>query len=500
MKAHRILCFIISVFVLLGAGWLVFPEEGLKVPGTTLRFASLSGAAAELHEEKVDVDNVLSDLEQSFRLLPGSVQDSLLFYKDYLENNRNRIWLPEGDYSYFDETFALLENAKNSGKTYRIMHYGDSQIEMDHITGMFREKMQRLFGGSGPGMIPAQQNVPGVSILQTASGDISRYAIYADSTSLKSAHNRYGVMCFYSKCTGNATITFRQTRHSYAQEGVESFSKVNVLIGNSSANLSVTLKCDGSEAQKKSLESAVEGMTMLSWELPDNIKKGTLTFSGSAEIYAITLDGGAGVAVDNDGMRGCSGTIFTRINSEQLRQSYKMLDTKLIILQFGGNAMPSISGAKSISNYTGKIVKQLDYLKNAAPDAKLLFIGPSDMGKSVNGKIQTWPRLEELNDSLKTTCLRHGVAYWDLFNVMGGTNSMSQWVKHSPPYAASDHIHFSQRGSDIIGEALASSFETYFNFYRLRKTLSGKIIEYYFGGRDAVNSGANPESAEEERR
>jgi hypothetical protein len=502
MKAYKILIFILAVFALLGAGWVVFPEEGIEVPGTTLRFASLSEAMTELNEEKVDVDNVLSELEQSFQLLPGSVQDSLNFYKTYMESNPNRIWLPEGDYSYFDNIFSLLENAQRIGKTYRIMHYGDSQIEMDHITGMFRERMQNLFGGSGPGMIPAQQNVPGVSVLQYASGNINRYAIYADSTSFRSSHNRYGVMCYYSKCSGSAYITFRPTKHSYSQEGVKNFHKVNVLIGNSSAGFSATLKCDGFEAQKKTCEEAVEGMTMLSWEFPDNIKKGTLSFTGTAEIYAITLDGDGGVAVDNDGMRGCGGTIFSMINSEQLRRSYQMLDTKLIMLQFGGNAMPSIYNDKGISTYLRKIEKQLDYFAKVAPQAKLLFIGPSDMGKSVNGKLQTWPRLEALNDSLKTTCLERGVAYWDLFQVMGGTNSMAQWVKHNPPYAAPDYIHFSQKGADIIGDALATAFETYYKFYCLRKTLPEEILNYYFdngdksGEPDAESSETGEEAVE----
>ena len=106
-----------------------------------------------------------------------------------------------------------------------------------------------------------------------------------------------------------------------------------------------------------------------------------------------------------------------------------------------------------------------------APQAKILFIGPSDMGKSVNGRIVTWPHLPEMVDSLKATVLRNDTAYWDLYRMMGGENSMVQWVKHRPAYAGPDYIHFTPAGARRVGEALSRSFLTYYDFYRLRKTL-----------------------------
>jgi hypothetical protein len=111
-----------------------------------------------------------------------------------------------------------------------------------------------------------------------------------------------------------------------------------------------------------------------------------------------------------------------------------------------------------------------------APKAKLLFIGPSDMGKSVNGTIKTWPKLPELNDSLKSISLRNNVAYWDMFNVMGGENSMIRWVQHQPAFATSDYIHFTHHGANEIGNVLSKSFETYYNFYNLRKTLPNDSV------------------------
>ena len=114
-----------------------------------------------------------------------------------------------------------------------------------------------------------------------------------------------------------------------------------------------------------------------------------------------------------------------------------------------------------------------------APQATLLFIGPADMGKSYNGKMGTWKGLPELNDSLRSTALRNEIAYWDMFHVMGGEGSMAQYVKHNPPLAGPDYIHFTTLGAQEIGDDLAKSLTTYYDFYKLRQRVpSDKVIEF----------------------
>ena len=204
------------------------------------------------------------------------------------------------------------------------------------------------------------------------------------------------------------------------------------------------------------------------WDFGRPVDKVRINLSGNAEIYAITADGASGVAVDNIPLRGCSGTIFSRISKPLMAESMQLENAGLIILQFGGNYMPVANSSKVISNYCTKIAEQIQYFHAAAPQAKILFIGPSDMGTSRNGRIVTRPRLPEMVDSLKATALRNDAAYWDLFRMMGGENSMVQWVKHVPPYAGADYTHFTPAGAQKVGEALSRSFLTYYDYYRLR--------------------------------
>ena len=477
MKPIRILIFIFSVILLLGVTWYFFPAEGLAIGGHTLRFPSFAEDSAPVKEE-VNVDDVLNKVNKSFEMtVSDNLLDSMRFFREYLKENPNRIYLPNDDYTYFDQLFNQLDQARAIGKTYRIMHYGDSQIEMDRISSVLRQKLQEFFGGSGPNMIPAVQPVATISVSQHASG-MSRYAVYGDASNQRASHNRYGVMTQFSQVFGGGSVSFTSTNHSQAFDKAKHISTVSVLLGKNSQGFTASLYCDTIKTEPKVLD-ANEGVSLITWDLPAEVRKGTINFKGNAEIYAILLDGESGVAVDNVALRGCSGTIFTRINEATLRQSFDLLDTRLIIMQFGGNRMPGITSPKSISPYIAELEKQVNYMKNVAPKATLLFIGPADMGKSYNGKMGTWRGLPELNDSLRAMALRNNVAYWDMFNVMGGEGSMAQWVKHKPALAGPDYIHFTFIGAQEIGSNLAKSFTTYYDFYKLRQHVpSDKVIEF----------------------
>ena len=483
MKAPRTLLFILSVFLLLGVSWLMFPAEGIAVGRTTLHFPSYA-EDRQGPEEVLDVDSVLNQVSQSFEMsVSETLLDSLEFYRDYLTINPNRIHLPNNDYTYFDDLFFTLEHAKENQKIYRVMHYGDSQIEMDRITSVLRQRMQEMFGGSGPSMISAVKRISSISLTQSYSGNLHRYALVSDSTSSKASHNRYGVMTQFCQTNGTSTVSFSRTKNSQAYEKVKEISTVSILMGNNSEGFKASLDADGIKFEPVQYP-AKSGITLITWQLPHNVEKGTITFQGSAEIYAVMLDGGYGVAVDNDALRGCSGTIFTRINKELLAESFEMIDTKMIILQFGGNRTPILNNSKQISSYMSELDRQVKFFQEVAPQATILFIGPADMAKSYNGKLRSYDCMVELNDSIKGMALRNNVAYWDMFNVMGGEGSMVQYVKHKPPLGSPDHIHFTFLGAQEMGNDLAKSLIIYHDFYQLRQRINDDEMLMEFMNKD----------------
>ena len=315
MKTSRTLLFILSVFLLLGIGWFAFPAEGFSVGKLDLRFPSYAEDRMG-PQATIDVDSVLNKVSKSFEMsVSETLLDSLEFYRDYLTINPNRIHLPDNDYTYFDSLFFLLDNAKKDKKIYRVIHYGDSQIEMDRISSVLRQRLQEIFGGSGPNMLSAIKSLSTISVVQGYSGGLVRYALVGDSTTRRASHNRYGVLTQVCQNNGQSNINFSTTKHSQAFEKVKEISRVSLLIGNNSEGFKASLKVAGDQYETKECPAAKEP-SLLTWELPNNVDRGTITLQGNAEIYGFMLDGGYGVALDNVALRGCSGTIFTRINKD----------------------------------------------------------------------------------------------------------------------------------------------------------------------------------------
>ena len=477
MKAWKVLLFICGVLALFCIGWAVFPAEGIEVGDLRLKFASLERSKAEADESKMDVDSLLRAIDGSF--LMDSVDDTLSFYKKFFTENADRIHLPGNDYRFFDDVFADFERAEADGKLYRIKHYGDSQLEMDRISSVLRQGLQERFGGIGTGMFPALSNVPSSSVNASYSGGMVHYTMYGDSTTVRAPHTRYGPMAQLTNLYGPGTVTMRVSTASTVKPLAMTFSRVSVLAGRFGEGFKVSVKADTLRPEPVVLSKDTLGAALVSFDLGKEVKKAVLSLGGSCEIYGVYADGSYGVAVDNIPLRGCSGTIFTRINPTAVARGLELDGTRIIILQFGGNYMPVTKSQKNIDQYTAKIAEQIKYFHSVAPDAKIIFIGPSDMGRSVGGRIQTWPFLPEMVEALRKTALENGAAFWDIFHMMGGENSMARWVAHRPPYAGPDYIHFTTRGSDIVGDAFTRSLLIYYDFYTRRKSRPQAKVESY---------------------
>ena len=464
MNTRQVLLFFCGVFAALGLLWLITPAGGVNLGFYTLRFASYEGALEDARTARVDVDSVLRSVDARFRM----DQDTLRYYETFFHENPDRIYLPGDDVTFFDALFEEMEHAKAQGRTVRILHYGDSQIEMDRISQDLREGLQERFGGMGTGFFPALGNVPSASIYHTANGALAHYTMYGDSTTSRAGHSRYGMLAQVVQLSGSGTVSLRVSGNKNTRERVKEFSSVSVLYGRAGKELDIKVSSDTLQA-RQTTRTAGSGVTLRTWQFPRPVKRAVLRFKGRAEIYGISADGDGGVTVDNVPLRGSAGTIFTRIDTTVMRDNLALADTRLIILQFGGNMMPMVSGQRNIEQYQEQVALQIQYFHRAAPEAKILFIGPSDMGKSVKGRIVTWPRLPQMVDSLKATALRNDASFWVLFHMMGGENSMVEWVRHSPPLAGPDYIHFTPAGAREAGEAFTRSFLTYHDFYRLRK-------------------------------
>lgn len=431
MKRYKVFVFVLAAVAVFLLVWLLCPVTELGI----FRLPSKS-AWDRLH--KKDTVAVAQDT-----VVVAEVEDTL---------PKTCIYLPYKQ--YFDGLFADMTNAAESGRTVRIMHYGDSQIEADRVSSTLRERLQERFGGYGPGMFPAFQGEGTHALIHYCTGSFSSFTMYGDDGSRTSTH-RYGPLCRMGLLGGSGSLLFRQSKSKHAREGVKRFSRVGLLVGNTGRNFKATLYADTAKMETFVLDSAKAGVSYLVWEVPQEYPGGKVVMSGKAEVYGMSVDGQGGVAVDNGGLRSCSGYIFTQIDSTVLRQSFELTDTRLILMEFGLNVIKGIYSTENVIKHVRQTEQQVRHFKSTAPGACIMVIGPNDLDVRRGGMLMSYPWLSEYNDSLKAMSLRNEVAFFDLFEFMGGESSGLAWNRHTPQLMGPDYTHFTQQGADSVGFALA---------------------------------------------
>ncbi|WP_366979128.1 GDSL-type esterase/lipase family protein, partial [uncultured Fibrobacter sp.] len=162
-----------------------------------------------------------------------------------------------------------------------------------------------------------------------------------------------------------------------------------------------------------------------------------------------------------------SGTIFHRIDPELLAESYKAMNARLIIMEYGGNLVPGTNSGNI--DWTKKIItRQIQAIQKANPDADILFIGPADMARQKDGQWQTYSGLAMTIKALREVALENGAAYWDMHRVMGGNGSMIKWVNREPALGFTDHIHFTRRGAAYMGDLFCAALRMHYDYFKFR--------------------------------
>ncbi|MCR5550972.1 MAG: hypothetical protein K6F40_08555 [Bacteroidales bacterium] len=461
MKPYKILIFILLVICALGLISLFFPKDGLRIGNKELHFPSVEEVLVGPEQPEVELKPEIDSVELKHL---NDLKDTLRQYQVMLTEQTGHFYLPNDDVSFFDRLFAKMEQARRNKEVIRVLHYGDSQIEMDRISCNLRSFFQSTFGGGGPGMVPVIQTIPSFAVSQYASGALTLYASYGEGARTR---GNYGLMCKCYRLGGGATFTANASRHKDTDPRVKKFSNITLLYNDHTGNFSATLS--DRRGYKESVENGLTGVHTCHWLLDSAATSVQISMQGSADLYGIMLDDGYGVAVDNIPLRGSSGDQFTLITDTLLRTSYKQANVGLIILQFGGNSVPVIYNEKSLNNYCTSIERQIRRVRQCCAGATILFIGPSDMSTRRGGVMQTYPMLPQLIDSLRTIALRNNAAYWDIYEVMGGHNSMIAWVNNG--LAGPDYIHFTPAGARRVGKTLAQNFATMYDLYRTRKSI-----------------------------
>ncbi|MCQ2311485.1 MAG: hypothetical protein MJZ64_07045 [Paludibacteraceae bacterium] len=352
------------------------------------------------------------------------------------------------DTRIFLKTFyRALANADSTA--IRVVHYGDSQIEEDRMTTQVRRALQNRYGGGGVGLIPLHQTIGTRTlwqaitmngVMQTTNGGPKRYLIYGPP-SYRRGNSYYGPMGQVA-VLDNELVAGSEDISLHVKAGSKNYAEnyFNRIRVWKTGDISVTVN------------SALEQHNNV-FVMPDSTLSAIINLNGKGDVYGISLENDKGIMVDNIPMRGCSGVVFTGIASANLKQYFEVANTRLIIMQFGGNIMPYTKTKKQVDQYIDKMRTQIQYIKYLAPHSDILFVGPSDMCERRDGIIQTYKMIPVMNKALTQMAIEEEIGYFSLYQAMGGKNSMVRWKEQG--LAGGDYVHFTRKGADRAGQILA---------------------------------------------
>ena len=425
MKAKNVFLFIAAVLAGLGVLCIVLPHR-LQVGSRTLKWPTL----AEVFSEKnavPDTPDVPDSPENPDIPETPEVQDTVpakpkpVIPKVVVDSTADSRMFLRPFYESLSET---------GERVVRVVHYGDSQIEEDRMTSQIRDHLQNRYGGRGVGLMPVAQTIPSTTVRQELFMNSHlvnpymgprRYLVYA-GRDLQRKDGKYGMM----------------GQMIYMADSL----------------------ADGSEYIKAVCRPLNKAKEYTRWKVfADSTVNyyhygDTIYLQGKGAVYGLSQESDTGIIVDNIPMRGCLGLVFTKIDSTLLSTFYQSENVRLIIMQFGGNAIPFNETPSTISAIVKGLRDQVHYIRSCAPEAAILFIGPSDMMRQSEGEWETYPMVPYMDKLLRKMALEENIAYFSLYRWMGGRGSMLRWQENG--LAGSDGVHFNRVGAKKAGNAIAN--------------------------------------------
>jgi hypothetical protein len=336
-----------------------------------------------------------------------------------------------------------LSHARN--EPVRIAFFGDSFIEGDLLTMSFRDTLQSLFGGKGVGYVPLASEVAHFrTSIQHDFGNIDTYSI------LGQRDDRFPLgfsgHCFKPNEGGFAEYRpakkkpqdFEVIRLFYQTPSTRSME----CIVNDTLSITTTL-AGGSSVQHATVPASKA-----------NSIRFNFTHADSLALYGASFETPTGIFVDNFSMRGNSGIGFSFVSDSMLTEFNDFQQYRMIVLQYGLNVV-SLTDSTNFTSYEINMVRIVNRLKKLFPTTSILLVGVSDRASNQNGKFLTYPDIPLMRDVQRRIAEKTKITFWDMYEAMGGENSIVKYVDAKPALAAKDYTHLTYWGGRKIAVKLA---------------------------------------------
>lgn len=495
---------LIVVVILLGMFYL----PRIKVGETTLRRVNILSEVQARDTEgnviaEVKADEAEGIVEQKFDSAVTKVVTAI--YVDSVPEGMTGIEDFAGSASpIMDHFYSALDHA--SSRPVRIAYYGDSYIEGDILTQDLREYLQGKYGGCGVGFVDIQSITAGFR--QTVSAKNSGWTSHSSAATDKGKSYNKELMGVNGRyfISSNGTLELKGTKRIYASHldtvpkatvyftpgpGLKLQAAINGgeftdLFANggeaefdeeshtvTDMHVTTSYNADSTEVYYDTTYTTREVQTstgrqeqgkVVHKSLSGRINTFKMKVSGasSSRFYGVALDGTKGISLDNFAMRASTGYYIADIPMSTLKSFNSMRPYDLIIVHFGLNV--ANKKQKDYTFYTDKMEKSIAHLKEAFPNSAILVVSVGDRDeKGSDGKMHTMKGITELVSYQRKMASDQKVAFWNLYEAMGGDGSMAEMVNNKQGNRDYTHINFQggKRIAKLLFDVLNNGKENY---------------------------------------
>ncbi|MFC1643066.1 hypothetical protein ACFL5O_10355 [Myxococcota bacterium] len=349
---------------------------------------------------------------------------------------------------------------REAGAITRIIHFGDSIVASDYVSGTLRRRLQDRFGDAGHGF----------SLIANAWPAYFHHDVYRFASSGWLVSRLVGPLA-PDAIYGLGGVSFRAPAGARARFGTARSGRYGRAV--SRFEIAYYRQPEGG-----ALQVNLDGKPYLTLDTagtPATIAYETIRVpEGEHELELVTARGSVrafGVAMERDhprvvldaiGIQGARARFLGQQNRTSFQAQLRWRIPNLIVYQFGANE--SADGfAYPMQDYYRTLLEVLLQGKQAVPDAGCLVMGAMDRAARREGRLVTVAVVPALVEEQRKASAEVGCGFFNTFKAMGGHGSMASWVRRGLGQA--DLTHPTGSGSEVLARwvyrALMEGYEAY---------------------------------------
>ncbi|HEY8429138.1 MAG TPA: GDSL-type esterase/lipase family protein [Sandaracinaceae bacterium] len=356
---------------------------------------------------------------------------------------------------------SALRRAERGEHTARLAFYGGSHMAGDTFTGRVRERLQARFGDAGQGFVPL---VP-VVLDHWAWGVVIDPAEGFEVTQVGRKHAdvaRYGligVQFVAEERDAFAAVTSAPWRNGRFA------SRITLFYDRRPGGGTFDVFLDGARRESIAAAAPEPEAATRTYRVSDGPHRLEVRARGDGPValYGVAFERDRpGVVVDNLGLVGAKARHQLYWDADQWRAFFVSRRPDLVALAYGNNELDDTH--LSLAQHEAHLRAVLRRLREAAPDASCLLIGPTDRPlRRADGAIVDRPLVEDMTAMHRRVAFDEGCAFFDTLAFMGGLGAGRRWLAADPPLLRDDLMHLTHdaylRWADVVTDGLLAGLD-----------------------------------------